>query len=63
MRFGHAVQGDATPNEERMHNVVHHSREIHVIQILPIRLGQFGTNVVLYIQVYVCVIIGGDQKL
>jgi len=58
-----AVQGDATLTEERMQKVIRHSREIRVIQSCPIRVGQLNTNVVFYIQVYVRVIIGGDQKL
>jgi len=58
-----AVQGDATLTEERMQKVVRHSREIRVIQSRTIRLGQLTANVEFYIQVYVRVIIGGDQKL
>ena len=58
-----AVQGDATQTEERMQKVIRHSREIRVIQNRPIRLGQLTTNVEFYIQIYVRVIIGGDQKL
>jgi len=58
-----AVQSDATLTEERMQKVIHHSREIRVIQSRPIRLGQLTTNVELYMQIYVNVIIGGDKKL
>ena len=58
-----AVQGDATLTEERMQKVIRHIREIRIIQSLPIRLGQLTTNVEFCIQVYVRVIIGGDQKL
>jgi len=49
--------------EERMQKVIHHSREIRVIQSRPIRLSQLTTNVEFGIQVYVRVIIGRDQKL
>jgi len=58
-----AVQGDTTLTEERIQKVIPHSREIRVIQSPPIRLGQLTTNVEFYIQVYVRVIIRGDQKL
>jgi len=46
-----------------MQKVILHSREILLIQSRPIRLGQLTTNVEFYNQVYVRVIIGGDQKL
>jgi len=58
-----AVQGDATLTEERMQKVIRHRRKIRVIQSRPIRLGLLTTNVEFYIQVYVRVINGGDQKL
>ena len=45
-----------------MQKVIRHSREIRVIQIRPIRLGQLTPNVEFYIQVRVRAIIGGDQK-
>jgi len=55
--------GDATLTEERMQKVIRHSREIRVIHSRPIRLGQFTTDVEIYIQVYIRFIIGGDQKI
>jgi len=58
-----ADQGDAKLTEERMKTVIRQSREIRDIQSRPIRLGQLTTNVEFCIQVYVRVIIGGDQKL
>jgi len=62
--YGETVQGDATVTDERMQKVISHNSEIRVIHMRPIRLGQFTTNVGLYIQVYVRVIIGshGDQN-
>jgi len=60
--YGQAVHGDVTLTEERLQKIIRHSREIRVIQIPPIRLGQFTPNVEFYIQVRVRAIIGGDQK-
>jgi len=60
LSFFQAVQGDATLTEEQMQKVIRHSREIRVIQSRFIRLCQFTTNVEIYIQVYVRVIIGRD---
>jgi len=57
------VQCDATLTEERMQKFIRHSPEIRVIQSRPIRPGELTTNVEFYIQFYVRVIIGGDQKL
>jgi len=57
------AQGDTTLTEERMQKVIRHSRGISVLQSCPIPHGQLTTNVEFYIQVYLRVIIGGDQKL
>jgi len=46
-----------------MQKIIGHSREIRVIQIRSICLGQFTKDVEFYIKVYDRVIIGGDQKI
>jgi len=58
-----AVQGDSSLTEERMQKIVRHSREIRVILCCSTLLRPFTMNVEFYIQVYVRVIIGGEQKI
>jgi len=57
--YNHALQSDTTLNEERMQEVILRYREICAIQICPVCLGQFTSNIEFYICVYVRVIIGG----
>jgi hypothetical protein len=61
--YGHSIQSDPTPIEERMQKVIPHRREIRVIQIRPVCLGQFTSNVEFYIRIYVRVIVGLYDKL
>jgi len=46
-----------------MQKIIHHSREIRVIQIRSIRLGHFTAKVEFYMQVYLRDINGAEQKL
>ena len=61
-RNGHAIQSDFTLPEERMQKIIRRRREIRGIQIRPIRLGQFTSDVEFYIRIYVRIVVGGYEK-
>ena len=51
LRYSHAVSSNVTLTEERVQKVIRNCLETYVVEICPVRPGQFASYIVLYLHV------------